>query len=77
MRLGLCRVPKCADVLETVAKAFPCQSCADVLETVAEALPCQSCADVPETVAEAFPCQSCVDVSGEQTVGSRLRLAVS
>ena len=44
MKLGLCRAPSSADVLETVAMALPCQSCADVSETVVMALPCQSCA---------------------------------
>ena len=37
VRLNFCRAPSCADVSETVAEAFPCQSCAVVSETVAKA----------------------------------------
>ena len=46
MKLGLCRAPSYADVSETVAKAFPCQSRADISETIAMVVSRQSCADV-------------------------------
>ena len=70
MKLGLCRVPSCTDVSETVAVALPCQSSADVSMTVAVSemvavtFPFHSCADISMTVAMALPRQSCANVSG-------------